>query len=113
MCPKLVSPPCQPVFGQPAPVLMSLPRPVYFRSYPLPDDTGVEQHQHPFAEFLYAREGSMRVEIEGKTGRTCSLRRVDPRRMCRTAFCPVIMCCWKACMWMRTSPQSNTAAAKW
>ena len=67
MCPKLVSPPCQPVFGQPAPVLMSLPRPVYFRSYPLPDDTGVEQHQHPFAEFLYAREGSMRVEIEGKT----------------------------------------------
>lgn len=67
MCPKLLSPPCQPVCGQPAPVLMSLPRPVYFRSYPLMNETGVDQHQHPFAEFLYAREGNMRVEIEGKT----------------------------------------------
>lgn len=27
----------------------------------------MDQHQHPFAEFLYAREGNMRVEIEGKT----------------------------------------------
>lgn len=67
MSPTLVSSPCQPVSGQPAPVLLSLPRPVYFRTYPLQDDTGVDQHQHPFAEFLYAREGNMRVEIEGKT----------------------------------------------
>lgn len=63
----LVSPPCQPIAGQPAPVLLSLSRPVYFRSYPLEKETEVIQHQHPFAEFLYAREGGMRVEIEGKT----------------------------------------------
>jgi AraC-like DNA-binding protein len=55
------------VNGQPAPVLMALPRAVYFRSYPLMGDTGVDMHEHPFAEFLYARNGSMRVEIEGKT----------------------------------------------
>ncbi|AGN83856.1 MULTISPECIES: helix-turn-helix domain-containing protein [Enterobacteriaceae] len=67
MCSKLVLPPRQPISGQPAPVLMTLPRPVYFRSYPLRGDTGVDMHEHPFAEFLYAREGSMRVEIEGKT----------------------------------------------
>ncbi|MCL9671218.1 helix-turn-helix transcriptional regulator [Citrobacter sp. MNAZ 1397] len=67
MCSTLVLPPSQPVSGQPAPVLMALPRAVYFRSYPLMDDTGVDRHEHPFAEFLYARNGSMRVEIEGKT----------------------------------------------
>ncbi|MEH2921630.1 helix-turn-helix domain-containing protein [Samsonia erythrinae] len=63
----VVSPPRRPIAGQPAPVLLSLPRPVYFRSYPLGKETEVVQHQHPFAEFLYAREGGMRVEIEGKT----------------------------------------------
>lgn len=67
MCHKLVPPPYEPICGEPAPVLLSLPRPVYFRTYPLMDDTGVDQHQHPFAEFLYAREGNMRVYIEGKT----------------------------------------------
>ncbi|KFX05879.1 AraC family transcriptional regulator [Pectobacterium betavasculorum] len=67
MCCLVVSSPSQPIAGQPAPVLLSLPRPVYFRSYTLRKETEVELHQHPFAEFLYAREGSMRVEIEGKT----------------------------------------------
>lgn len=64
---SLVSSPRLPIAGQPAPVLLSLPRPVYFRSYPLVKGTEVAQHQHPFVEFLYAREGGMRVEIEGKT----------------------------------------------
>ncbi len=67
MCSERASPPDQPICGQPAPTLISLPRPVYFRSYPLLNDAWVEKHQHPFAEFLYAREGNMRVEIEGKT----------------------------------------------
>lgn len=51
----------------PAPAPFSLPRAVYFRTYPLTKGTHVAQHQHPFVEFLYAREGGMRVDIEGKT----------------------------------------------
>ncbi|ACS85039.1 helix-turn-helix domain-containing protein [Musicola paradisiaca] len=51
----------------PAPAPFSLPRSVYFRTYPLTKGTQVAQHQHPFVEFLYAREGGMRMEIEGKT----------------------------------------------
>ncbi|SLM62702.1 MULTISPECIES: helix-turn-helix transcriptional regulator [Dickeya] len=64
---SLVAPPHQPIAGQPAPILHALPRPVYFRSYPLQKETQVAVHQHPFVEFLYAREGGMRVEIEGQT----------------------------------------------
>ncbi|WP_315710229.1 helix-turn-helix domain-containing protein [Brenneria uluponensis] len=44
-----------------------LPRPVYFRTYPLKKKIYIVRHQHAFIEFLYAREGSMRVEIDGKT----------------------------------------------
>jgi AraC-like DNA-binding protein len=44
-----------------------LPRPVFFRCYPLIKDTYIVEHQHSFIEFLFAREGGMRVEIEGRT----------------------------------------------
>ncbi|OAT75919.1 AraC family transcriptional regulator [Mangrovibacter phragmitis] len=44
-----------------------LPRPVYFRSYPIPNNHYVAQHQHGFVEFLYARKGGMRVEVDGRT----------------------------------------------
>ena len=67
MCSLVVSPLNQPIDGQPALVLLSLTRPVYFRCYTLKKAAEVTLHQHPFVEFLYAREGSMRVEIEGKT----------------------------------------------
>ncbi|WP_413738530.1 helix-turn-helix domain-containing protein [Sodalis sp. RH21] len=49
------------------PERLSLPRPVYFRTCLLQKGTFIRQHQHPFIEFLYSREGGMRVEIESKT----------------------------------------------
>ncbi|WP_413724082.1 helix-turn-helix domain-containing protein [Sodalis sp. RH16] len=45
---------------------LTLPRSVFFRTCFLPKGVLISQHQHPFVEFLYAREGGMRVEIEGK-----------------------------------------------
>ncbi|PWC22305.1 AraC family transcriptional regulator [Brenneria roseae subsp. roseae] len=50
-----------------APERLTLPRSVYFRTCRWGKGVLVEQHQHPFVEFLYAREGGMRVEIEGRT----------------------------------------------
>lgn len=47
--------------------IAALPRPVYFRSYPIPNNSYVGRHQHGFIEFLYAHKGGMRVEIEGRT----------------------------------------------
>lgn len=49
------------------PERLTLPRPVYFRTCLLKKGALVRQHRHPFIEFLYAREGGMRVELEGRT----------------------------------------------
>lgn len=49
------------------PERQALPRSVYFRTCRLEKGVLVRQHQHPFIEFLYAYEGGMWVEIEGKT----------------------------------------------
>lgn len=48
------------------PERLTLPRSVYFRTCLLQKGILISQHQHPFVEFLYAREGGMRVEIEGQ-----------------------------------------------
>lgn len=46
--------------------MKELPQSVYFRSYVLAADNHVGQHRHAFAQFHFARKGSMRIDVAGK-----------------------------------------------
>lgn len=43
-----------------------LPQSVYFRTYVLETNKHVAAHQHAFAQFHFARKGSMRIDVAGK-----------------------------------------------
>ena len=45
----------------------TLPRPVYFRAYPIAAGTCVEAHRHEWWQFMFARGGLMHVEADGTT----------------------------------------------
>lgn len=42
--------------------LTVLPRPVFFRAYPIAARTRVEEHRHDWWQFMFAREGLMQVQ---------------------------------------------------
>lgn len=44
----------------------ALPQSVYFRSYMLEANRYVAAHRHAFAQFHFARKGSMRIDVAGK-----------------------------------------------
>ena len=46
--------------------MKELPQSVYFRSYVLAANNHVDQHSHAFAQFHFARKGSMRIDVAGK-----------------------------------------------
>ncbi|WP_052282577.1 helix-turn-helix domain-containing protein [Kluyvera genomosp. 1] len=46
--------------------MKALPQPVYFRSYVLAANNHVDRHRHAFAQFHFARQGSMRIDVAGK-----------------------------------------------
>ncbi|MEX3019765.1 helix-turn-helix domain-containing protein [Kluyvera sp. STS39-E] len=46
--------------------MKALPQSVYFRSYVLSANNHVDQHSHAFAQFHFARKGSMRIDVAGK-----------------------------------------------
>ena len=46
--------------------MKELPQSVYFRSYVLAANNHVDQHRHAFAQFHFARKGSMRIDVAGK-----------------------------------------------
>lgn len=46
--------------------MKELPQSVYFRSYMLPANNHVARHSHSFAQFHFARKGSMRIDVAGK-----------------------------------------------
>mgnify|MGYP005982805841 FL=1 len=46
--------------------MKDLPQSVYFRSYVLEANNHVADHSHTFAQFHFARTGSMRIDVAGK-----------------------------------------------
>lgn len=46
--------------------MKELPQSVYFRSYVLAANNHVDKHCHTFAQFHFARQGSMRIDVAGK-----------------------------------------------
>ena len=54
--------------------MKELPQSVYFRSFVLAANNHVDQHSHTFAQFHFARQGSMRIDVAG-TARVLSFSR--------------------------------------
>ncbi|VFS87422.1 Uncharacterised protein [Kluyvera cryocrescens] len=65
-CPPFTTPQVKRWISSPDDSMKELPQSVYFRSYVLAANNHVDQHRHAFAQFHFARKGSMRIDVAGK-----------------------------------------------
>lgn len=67
-CPSFTTTQAKRWISSPDDSMKELPQSVYFRSYVLAANNHVDQHSHAFAQFHFARKGSMRIDVAENAG---------------------------------------------